>query len=95
MRDYIFDIAWSLLDVEPAKLSEIAENREAFRALLRLQPPLHFPEKKRLKMNERAYCKQINEFCVEYGSLFAFTRFVTNSRTSNDIKKVHYKRSKH
>jgi len=32
--DYISDLAWYRLSVEPAKLSEIAVDREAFRALL-------------------------------------------------------------
>jgi len=32
--DYISDLAWSQIHVEPAELSEIAENREVFRYLL-------------------------------------------------------------
>ena len=32
-RDYITDLAWSRLGVEPAELSEIAGNHEVFRVL--------------------------------------------------------------
>jgi len=32
-NDYISDLAWSRLGVEPAELSEIAENREVLRVL--------------------------------------------------------------
>jgi len=35
-NDYISDLAWSRLGVEPAKLSEVAEKREVFGALLGL-----------------------------------------------------------
>ena len=31
VSDNISDLAWSHLDVEPAELSEVAENREVFR----------------------------------------------------------------
>jgi len=40
----ISDLAWSRLDVEPAELSEIAENREVVRSLLRLLPQRPSPE---------------------------------------------------
>jgi len=35
----ISDIAWSRLGVEPAKLDEIAIDREVFQVLLRMLPP--------------------------------------------------------
>jgi len=38
-RNYISDLAWSLLGVEPAELSEISVDREVFRVLLGLQSP--------------------------------------------------------
>jgi len=38
--DYIADLAWSRLGVEPAELLEIAVDREAFRVLLGLLPSL-------------------------------------------------------
>ena len=38
-RDYISDLAWSRLGVEPAELSEIVVDREVFRVLLGLLPP--------------------------------------------------------
>jgi len=37
-RDYISDLAWSSLRVEPRDLAEIAVARELFRILLRLLP---------------------------------------------------------
>jgi len=46
-NDYISDLAWSRLDVEPAKLSEIAVDREVFRVLLGLLPPRPSSEEKR------------------------------------------------
>jgi len=39
VSDNISDLAWSHLDVEPAELSEVAENREVFRLPLELLPP--------------------------------------------------------
>jgi len=47
-RNYIFDQAWSRLDVKPAELSEVAENREVFRVFLGLLPPRCLPEEKRV-----------------------------------------------
>jgi len=38
--DYISDLAWSCLGVEPAELSEIAVDREVFQLLLGLLSPL-------------------------------------------------------
>ena len=39
-RDYISDLAWSSLGVEPAELSEIAVDREVFKVFLgMLSPP--------------------------------------------------------
>jgi len=38
-RDYISDLAWSRLGVEPAELSEIAVDRDVFWALLWLKAP--------------------------------------------------------
>ena len=38
-HDYISDLAWSRLGVEPAELSEIVVDREVFRVLLGLLPP--------------------------------------------------------
>jgi len=46
-RDYISDLAWSRLGVEPAELSEIAVDCEAFRGLLGLLPPRLSPKEKR------------------------------------------------
>jgi len=54
-RDYIFDLAWSRLGVEPAELCEIVVDREVFQALLGLLPPqLSSNEKRERKvwMNE-------------------------------------------
>jgi len=39
-HDYISDLAWSCLDVEPAEQSQIAVDCEAYRVLLGLLPPL-------------------------------------------------------
>jgi len=44
-RDYISDLAWSRLGVEPAELPEIAVDREVFRVLLRMLPPRLSPRK--------------------------------------------------
>jgi len=38
-RDYISDLAWSRLGVEPAELSEISVDRNVFWALLWLKAP--------------------------------------------------------
>jgi len=38
MRDYISDLAWSRLGVEPPEESEITVDREVFRVLLGLLP---------------------------------------------------------
>jgi len=37
--DFISDLSWSRLGVEPAELSEIAVDREVFRVFLGLLPP--------------------------------------------------------
>jgi len=51
LRDFISDLAWPRLGVEPADMSEIAENREVCRNLFGLLP--HDPlEKAGVKMNE-------------------------------------------
>jgi len=36
--DYISDLAWSCLTMEPTELSEIAVDREVFRVLIQLLP---------------------------------------------------------
>jgi len=46
-RDYISDLAWSRLDVEPTELPEIAVDRAVFRVLLGLLPPRTFLKQKR------------------------------------------------
>ena len=46
--DYISDLAWSRLGVEPAELSEVAENRDVFRELLGLLPPRSSREEERV-----------------------------------------------
>jgi len=54
-RDYISDLAWSHLGVEPAELSEIAVDREVFQVPLRLLPSRLSPKEKwheNEKMNE-------------------------------------------
>jgi len=38
-NEYISDLAWSCLGVEPAQLSEIAVDREVFQVLLGALPP--------------------------------------------------------
>jgi len=38
-NDYVSDLAWSRLGVEPAGLSETAVDREVFQVLLGLLPP--------------------------------------------------------
>jgi len=45
-RDYISDLAWYRLDVEPGELSEIADDRGVCRVLLGLLPPWLSPKKK-------------------------------------------------
>jgi len=53
-RDDISDVASSRLAVEPAELSEIAENREIFRTLLGMLPRNSHPRgKSAVKMNEQ------------------------------------------
>jgi len=42
--DYISDLAWFRLGVEPAELSEIAVDPEVFRDLLELLPPRLSPK---------------------------------------------------
>jgi len=37
-RGYIYDLDWSRFGVEPAELSEFAENGEVFRVFLELLP---------------------------------------------------------
>ena len=54
-RDYIYDLTWSRLGVEPAELSEIAVDREVFRVLLGLLPP-------RLSPKESLAGKWVNEW---------------------------------
>jgi len=46
--DYISDLAWSSLGVEPAELSEIAVDRDIFRVLLGLLAPRPSTEEKRI-----------------------------------------------
>ena len=48
-RDYIFNPAWSRLGVEPAKLSEIAVDREVFWVFLGLLSPRPSPMEKRAR----------------------------------------------
>jgi len=53
--DYITDLAWSRLGVEPAELSELADDREVLQVLLGLLPSRPSPKEKRHeneKMNE-------------------------------------------
>jgi len=38
-RDFITDLAWSSLGMEPAELSEIAVDRQVFQVLLWMLPP--------------------------------------------------------
>jgi len=45
--DYISDLPWCRLRVEPAELSEIAVDREVFQAFLGRLPPRPYPEAKR------------------------------------------------
>jgi len=47
--DYISDLAWSRLGVEPAELSEIAVDREVFQVLLGLLPSRPSLEEKRAR----------------------------------------------
>jgi len=46
-NDYISDIAWSCLGVEPAELPKLAVDREVFRVLLGLLLPRPYLEEKR------------------------------------------------
>jgi len=48
-RDYISNLAWSCLGVEPAVLSEIAVDHEVFRVLLGWLPSRLSPKKKRAR----------------------------------------------
>jgi len=50
--EYISELAWSHLGVEPAELPEIAVDCEVFRVLLGLLPQIHPREKAGIKMNE-------------------------------------------
>ena len=54
-RDYISDLAWSCLGVEPVEVSEIAVDREIFGVLLGLLPP-------RLSPKEKQAPKWVNEW---------------------------------
>jgi len=45
--NYISDLAWSCLDVEPAELSEIAVERDVFQVLLWMLPPQPYLEENR------------------------------------------------
>ena len=61
-RDYIFDLAWSLLGVELAELFEITVDREVFWVLLVLLPPATFPKDKAdTKMSEWMSMQAYNE----------------------------------
>ena len=75
-RDYISDLAWSRLGMEPAELSEIAVDREVFRVLLGLLPPRLSPKEKRTRkwMNE-CVCRPTLKFSIYeiVVSLFAKT----------------------
>jgi len=46
------DLAWFRLSVKPVEISDIAENREEFRALLGLLPPHDPPQRKTWNENE-------------------------------------------
>jgi len=54
-RDYISDLAWSRLCLEPAELFEIATDCEVFRVLLGLLTP-------RISPNEKRARKWVNEW---------------------------------
>ena len=54
-RDYISDLAWSRLRVQPAELTEIAVDNEVFWVLLGLLPP-------RLSLKEKLARKWVNEY---------------------------------
>jgi len=45
-RDYISDLSWSRLGVEPAELSEIGVDREVFRVILEFCCPRDSPQRK-------------------------------------------------
>jgi len=45
-------VVWSRLGVEPAGLSQFADNREVFQVFVGLLPPRPSPEKKDVKTNE-------------------------------------------
>jgi len=48
-RDYMSDLAWARLGVEPAELSETAVDCEVYRVLLGLLPPRLSRKKKRAR----------------------------------------------
>ena len=54
-------LVWSRLGVEPAELFKIAENREVFRVLLELLPPLPSPRKNRYENEWSENSKQIRK----------------------------------
>jgi len=54
-RDYISELAWSRLGVEPAELCEISVDREVFRVLLGLLPQRLSPKEKRERTRVNEY----------------------------------------
>ena len=58
--DYISDLAQSRLGVEPAKLSDIAIDREVWQVLLELQLPRLSSEEKRARRWTKGFTK-VNE----------------------------------
>ena len=76
-NDHISNLDWSHLGVEPAELSEIAENRGVFRVLLGLLPWLPFSDKKRVcqRMNDKHF------FPNFLGALFIKSTEMNPSRT--------------
>ena len=77
--DYISDLARFRLGVEPADLSEIADDREVFRVLLGLLLPQPSPEEKQTwKWMNRISQKKFSGFCIK-GSPSA----VSNHRPCN------------
>jgi len=64
-RNYISDLACSLLGVEPAELSDISVDREVFRVLLGLQPlRLSRTEKRARKWENEWVCRPTLNFSI-------------------------------
>ena len=88
-------LAWSILGMEPAELSEIADNREVFQVLLGSPPAALSEGKAGMKMNEQ---KDIGQFHLTLKTLITLPWSTTQSvklwKTSQ-LKKTRYSYDAH